>query len=101
MINAEDVMKESEAKKALYQAFLALETEEECRRFLEDLCTPAELEAFYDRWRVAHLLVQGETYRGIAKQTGSSVTTIGRVARFLNNGNNGYMTIMKRLGVVK
>lgn len=92
-------MSKKKYKQSLYKALLALKNEDECEKFLQDLCTPAELDAFYDRWRVAHLLIDGMTYRDIAKTTGCSVTTIGRVARFLNNGNNGYMTIMKRLGV--
>ena len=36
------------------------------------------------------LLQQGVPYREIHKQTGVSVTTIGRVARYLTNGNGGY-----------
>ena len=86
--------------KNLCQAILSLETEDDCRRFLEDLCTPAELEAFCDRWRVANLLVKGQSYRKIAEETGSSVTTIGRVARFLNDGNGGYKRVLKKLGVL-
>nr|WP_284347006.1 Trp family transcriptional regulator [Xanthomonas oryzae] len=53
--------------------------------FLRDLCTPAELEAMADRWRVVPLLVKGVPYREIHELTQVSVTTIGRVARTLTN----------------
>ena len=86
------------AAKALFNAILTLETEAECRRFFEDLCTPAELEALVDRWSVVPLLERGLPYRKIHDQTGVSVTTIGRVARFLSAGNGGYRTVLERLG---
>ncbi|MCR6684818.1 YerC/YecD family TrpR-related protein [Pseudoxanthomonas sp.] len=60
------------------------------RAFLLDLCTPAELEAVTDRWRVVPLLLQGVPYREIHELTGVSVTTIGRVARTLERGTGGY-----------
>ena len=58
--------------------------------FLEDLCTPAELEALSDRWCVVPLLAEGRSYRQIHERTGVSVTTIGRVARHLEGGAGGY-----------
>ena len=58
--------------------------------FLQDLCTPAELEAMTDRWRVVPLLLRGLPYRDIHALTGVSVTTIGRVARTLERGTGGY-----------
>ena len=85
------------AEAALSRALLALETAEEARAFLRDLCTPAELQALVDRWRVVGLLRQGMTYRQINEQTGISVTTIGRVARFLADGNGGYLAVADRL----
>ncbi len=81
---------------ALYQAFLTLESEDEVRQFLLDLCTPAELEAIVDRWWTASLLNEGRSYREIAEITGVSVTTIGRVARFLNMGEGGYRLPLRR-----
>lgn len=81
----------------LASAFLSMRTEEECLSLLEDLCTPAELEAMIDRWRVALLLEQGIPYREIHDQTGVSVTTIGRVARFLSRGAGGYRLALQRM----
>ena len=75
---------------SLCRALLALDTRAEMRAFLRDLCTPAELEALTDRWRVVPYLLQGIAYREIHERTSVSVTTIGRVARFLSQGNGGY-----------
>ena len=85
------------AARTLSEALTNLETPREARDFLEDLCTPAELEAMVDRWRVAQLLDQGLPYREIREMTGVSVTTIGRVARFIEQGTGGYRTLLDRL----
>ena len=81
---------------ALYRAFLTLKSEDEVRQFLLDLCTPAEVEAIVDRWWTASLLNEGKSYREISEITGVSVTTIGRVARFMNLGEGGYRLALRR-----
>jgi TrpR-related protein YerC/YecD len=87
---------EALAERALFNAILTLRTVEECRAFFRDLCTPAELQALADRWAVVGLLQEGTPYREIHKQTGVSVTTIGRVARYLTGGNGGYALAVSR-----
>ena len=59
--------------------------------------TRDRLEALVDRWAVVAYLNDGLPYRKIHAMTGVSVTTIGRVARFLTAGNGGYSTALKRL----
>ena len=86
------------AARTLSEALLSLESAQEVRKFLQDLCTPAELEAMVDRWRVAQLLDQGYSYRDIREMTEVSVTTIGRVARFMELGAGGYRTALNRIG---
>jgi TrpR-related protein YerC/YecD len=88
---------EAAAERALMQAVLTMRTVEECRDFFRDLCTPAELQALADRWTVVGLLQDGLPYREINRQTGVSVTTIGRVARYLAAGNGGYALAARRL----
>jgi TrpR-related protein YerC/YecD len=85
------------AARSLSEALLSLQSTQEVRQFLEDLCTPAEVEAMVDRWRVAQLVNQGYTYRDIREMTEVSVTTIGRVARFMEHGTGGYRTALDRL----
>ena len=84
------------AEDALFEAVISLKTREECRNFFKDLCTPAELQALVDRWQVVEYLEQGLPYRKIHDLTGVSVTTIGRVARFLSDGFGGYQVAIKR-----
>lgn len=81
---------------ALAKALAGLERPADVAAFLVDLCTPAELEALADRWRVVPLLLQGVPYREIHERTGVSVTTVGRVARCLDQGAGGYRAAAKR-----
>lgn len=85
------------AANKLAAATLALPDADAVLALLEDLCTPAELEAIIDRWRVALLLEEGHPYREIHDLTGVSVTTIGRVARFMQQGAGGYRQAIDRL----
>lgn len=87
---------EEAAEEALFRAILSLRDTAEMRAFLVDLCTPAELQALKDRWLVAVLLDHGLPYRQIHDRTGVSVTTIGRVARYLHSGAGGYSTALRR-----
>lgn len=82
---------------SLFAALLALKSADECRLFLDDLCTPTEMEALSDRWLVAQMLEAGRTQRDIAAETGVSIATVSRVARFLHGKNKGYKTILDRL----
>ena len=82
------------AEESLCRALLAIRNLAGMRAFLRDLCTPAELEALIDRWRVVPYLLDGMPYREIHERTAVSITTIGRVARFLNQGNGGYLAAL-------
>jgi TrpR-related protein YerC/YecD len=87
-----------EAEAALIQALMTLKTPDEMRRFLYDVCTPKEIADLADRWWVARLLDDGtQSYRDIHQMTGVSVTTVGRVARFLQQENfQGYRLVLDR-----
>ncbi len=88
---------EQAAEERLFRAVLSMRNVDECRAFFHDLCTPAELQALKDRWAVAELLAEGRrSYRQIHEETGVSVTTIGRVARFLTAGEGGYSKALQR-----
>lgn len=80
---------------ALFRAVLSLGDIHEIRNFFKDLCTPAELQALVDRWQVVQLLQQELPYRRIHDLTGVSVTTIGRVARFVADGFGGYAAALE------
>lgn len=85
--------------KALFGALLSLKSEDECHRFLTDLCTPGELDDLAGRWLVARRLEEEDiSYRDLAAETGISVTTVGRVARFLRQEpHKGYRLVLDRL----
>jgi TrpR-related protein YerC/YecD len=88
---------EALSERNLCAAIATLVTADECRAFFRDLCTPAELQAMADRWAVVEWLRRGAPYREIHRATGVSVTTIGRVARYLAAGNGGYRLAAQRL----
>tara|TARA_R110002167_G_scaffold222988_1_gene427978 strand:- start:1208 stop:1507 length:300 start_codon:yes stop_codon:yes gene_type:complete len=81
----------------LYKIILSLETKEELSLFLEDLCTPVELESLADRWTSVLELKNDKPYRRIHEDTGVSITTVGRVARSLSYGAGGYELAYQKL----
>lgn len=81
----------------LFDAVLCLNTREECYNFFEDLCTINELLSLSQRFEVASMLKDGNTYLEIADKTGASTATISRVNRSLNYGNDGYEMVLARL----
>lgn len=82
----------------LSDALLSLQSRSEVEAFLADLCTPAELRAFAERWAVARLLATGDMpYREIAETLGASTTTVVRVARYLKDmPYGGYRMVLDR-----
>ncbi len=81
----------------LYETFLSLESVEECKRFLQDLCTVAELKAMEQRFEVALLLDEGLIYNDILERTGASSATISRVNRALHYGSDGYSQVLPKI----
>lgn len=87
----------TEGAALLIQAILALETEAECRAFLEDLMTSREIQDCSQRILVARLLREQMVYSRIAEITGASSATISRVNRSLNYGTDAYRAIFAKL----
>lgn len=89
----------AEDRDAVAKAILTLKDVGEVRAFLDDLCTPAELRAFAERFKVARLLDEGQlSYREISERTGASTTTVTRVARFLREmPHQGYRLVLDRM----
>lgn len=81
----------------LFKAILSLQTEEECYKFFDDLCTVPELKAMSQRLAVARMLSQKQVYSDIVTETGASTATISRVNRSLNYGSDGYELVFGRL----
>ena len=102
MPNSEHKMKPEDSD-ALAQALLGLQNLDEVKAFLNDLCTPSEMRAFAERFKVARLLDEGQlSYREISERTGASTTTVTRVARFLREmPHQGYRLVLDRLKTAK
>lgn len=81
---------------SLYKAFLLLKNEDECKRFLRDLLTSAEIKEFVNRWKVAQMLDKKVSYEKIETETGMSSTTIARINKWLIKGRDGYKLMLNR-----
>ena len=88
---------DTDGGRLLVRAVLSLETEAECRAFLEDLMTGREIQDCSQRLLVARLLRQQMIYSRIAAETGASSATISRVNRCCTYGAGGYRTVLDRL----
>jgi TrpR-related protein YerC/YecD len=71
----------------LYEAINKLETPEELKELLDDLCAPSEIHAMENRWNVAKMLSEGKTYQQIIDETQLSSAIVSRVKRVLDYGN--------------
>ncbi len=87
----------TEAVDHLFEAILSLKDSEECYLFFEDICTVNELLSLSQRYEVAKMLRNHNTYQEIAEKTGASTATISRVNRSLNYGNDGYDMVFNRV----
>ncbi|MEL7654575.1 MAG: YerC/YecD family TrpR-related protein [Bacillota bacterium] len=81
----------------LFKAILALESEEDCYRFFEDICTINEIHAISQRLHVAKLLYEHKTYNEIEEVTKASTATISRINKCLVYGADGYRRILERI----
>lgn len=78
----------------LYSVFLKLKSKEDCKAFLEDLCTYKEVEQMALRAYAAKLFLEGKTYVEIIGETELSSATLSRVSRSLTHGSGGYRTLL-------
>ena len=82
--------------KDLYVALLKMETEEECEKFLSDLCTIKELQSMAQRLKAAMMLLDGNTYNEVIEETDISSASLGRVSKCVRYGEGGYVSIIKK-----
>ena len=85
------MMQPDENMEFLFKCLAAVDSEDDIKCFLEDLCSMSELQEMSRRIKAARMLADGYIYSEIATQTGLSTATISRVNRCLKYGNNGYM----------
>lgn len=90
----EDSWRKEPRFKALVAALLTCKTEQDMGNFLRDIATLSELQDWSERLEVAVQLSKGLSYREVARITGASTTTVTRVAKFMENGEGGYRTLL-------
>ncbi len=90
-------LNENEGYKLLIKALIAIDNEEECTAFLEDIMTRKELSDITQRLEVAKLLSEQTVYNKIVEQTGASTATISRVNRSYLYGAGGYGKVFDKL----
>ena len=81
----------------LFAAILSLRDQEDCAKFVEDICTIKEVQDMAQRLDAAILLDQGLGYQAISEQVGISTATISRVSKCLNYGSGGYREALDRM----
>ena len=88
-------MEISEKIENLYQMILKLETIEECKVLLEDLCTRKEVANMAERLYAAQLLLEGKTYSQVISETSISSATLSRISQCVQYGK-GYSSVLKK-----
>lgn len=73
----------------LFTVISKLATESEVENFFIDLCSQSELDAMTQRLKSAKMLLKGETYENIIKETGISSATLSRISKCVKQGK-GY-----------
>ena len=81
----------------LAKAFVCIDNEEDCLKFLADLCTISEVKAMAQRLEVAAMLKDRKVYSDIVSKTGASTATISRVNNALTYGEDGYKIVLEKL----
>lgn len=73
----------------LYAVLAKVNTPEDCKLLLEDLCTAREVENMAERIYAAGLLMEGKTYHQVMEESDISSATLSRVSRCVQYGK-GY-----------
>ena len=83
--------------KDFVDALVAIESEEQCEAFLQDIFTATEIEQFSQRLRAAKLLLEGQTYAQIIAKTDISSATLSRVSNCVRRGSGGYRSVLEKI----
>ena len=78
----------------LFDVLASLDAPDDIRMLLEDLCTIREIEQMCQRIEAAKMLLEGQTYQTIIRETEISSATLSRVSRCVQNGSGGYTDLL-------
>lgn len=74
----------------LYEMLIKVNSVEDCKALLSDLCTYKEVEQMAQRAYAAKLFLEGKTYNDIIAETDISSTTLSRISRAITHGSGAY-----------
>ncbi len=77
--------------------FFPLKIGKNAINFFDDIATMSEIQSLAQRFQVAKMLTEGETYNAIEKETKASTATISRVRRCIDYGSDGYKLVIDRI----
>ena len=86
-----------EQLKAMAELFRTQKTPAELENFLDDLLTPAELQALLERWEIVHELLAGLTQREVKERLKVSISKVSRGSRALQYGRGAFERTHRRL----
>ena len=78
----------------LFEVLASLNDPDSIRTLLDDLCTVREIEQMCQRIEAAKMLLEGQTYQTIIRETEISSATLSRVSRCVQNGSGGYTDLL-------
>ncbi len=79
----------------MYELFAGIDSAEDFKLFLDDLCTYKELEQMAGRIAAARLFMEGKTYTQVIEATNISSATLSRVSRCVQYGE-GYKKVLSK-----
>lgn len=79
----------------LYETIVKVNTVEDCKALLDDLCTYKEVEQMAQRLYAAKLFLEGCTYNEIIERTEISSATLSRISRAISHGSGGYKKFLR------
>ena len=79
----------------LYEVITSLNSVEESKKFLADLCTFKEVEQMAQRISAAKLILKGATYEEVISKTEISSATLSRVSKAVKYGS-GYKSVLTK-----
>ena len=82
-------------KSELFETISKLNSVEDCKNFLSDLCTINEIEQMAQRICAARLLIEKKTYNQVIAETDISSATLSRVSTCVRHGAGGYTKFVK------
>lgn len=81
----------------IYKVLASIDSAEDIRLLLEDLCTYKELDYLEQRLDSAIMLLNGATYQQVTESVDNiSTATLSRVSRCIKHGSGGYSIVLKR-----